>query len=65
MLLSGKSRNLIRGIIFFISGLLIARNGLAQSIDHSLLENQWQASWIAVPGESPGGLWRLFIQEKD
>ena len=33
----------------------MARNGFAQSIEPSLLVNQWQASWIAVPGESPAG----------
>src|SRR5882757_5907879 len=55
ILLNGACRNLIPGLIFFISGLLMTRNGFAQSVDPSLLVNQWQASWIAVPDESPTG----------
>jgi hypothetical protein len=42
----------------------MTRNGLAQSIDHSLLENQWQASWIAVPGESPTGYGVYLFRKK-
>ena len=54
-LLNGSGLHFIPGLFFFITGLLIAPKGLAQSIDPSLLVNQWQASWIAVPGESPDG----------
>jgi len=54
-LLNGPRFHFIPGLFFFIPGLLIAPKGLTQSIDSSLLVNQWQASWIAVPGESPGG----------
>src|SRR5579872_2398468 len=46
-------RNLIPGLIAFISALMMAPNGFTQSVEPSLLVNQWQASWIAVPGESP------------
>src|ERR1700733_10424820 len=53
--LNGSRRNVIPGMIVFISVLFMNRNGLAQSTDPSLLMNQWQASWIAVPGESPAG----------
>jgi len=54
-LLIGSYRNVIPGMIFLISGLFMAGKSLAQSIDPSLLVNQWQASWIAVPDESPAG----------
>ena len=53
--LNGSHRKIIPGIFFFISVMLMDRNCFAQSIDPSLLVNQWQASWIAVPGESPSG----------
>jgi len=53
--LNGSHRNFIPAIIFFSSCLTMARSGVAQSINPSLLVNQWQASWITVPGESPDG----------
>ncbi len=53
--LNGPSGNIISGMIFFISILLTDHNVFAQTNDSSLLVNQWQASWIAVPGESPSG----------
>ena len=55
ILLNGFRRNFSPRLIFFISILLTDLNGFAQSIEPSLLVNQWQASWIAVPGESPTG----------
>ncbi len=62
--LNGLRRNLIPGMIFFISGMLIAGSGFAQSIDPTLLVNQWQASWIAVPGESPAGYGVYLFRKK-
>ena len=54
-ILNDSSRYFISGMFFFINVLFATGNVLAQSIDPSLLVNQWQASWIAVPGESPTG----------
>src|SRR4051812_30211652 len=39
----------------FLIAVLTAVNGFSQSLDPSLLVNQWQASWVSVPGESPNG----------
>ncbi|HEX3079034.1 MAG TPA: alpha-L-rhamnosidase N-terminal domain-containing protein, partial [Puia sp.] len=53
--LNGLRRHFLPGMIYMIYLLLSAPKGLAQSIEPSLLVKQWQASWIAVPGESPAG----------
>jgi len=51
--LNGSRRHFIPLMFSLICGLLIAPKGLTQSIDPPLLVNQWKASWIAVPGQSP------------
>ena len=53
--LNGSLRNVIPGMIFFMFIMLTDRYGFSQTIDPSLLVNQWQASWIAVPDEAPTG----------
>jgi len=45
----------LSGMCFFMVGLLMAPAGFAQSVRPSLLVNQWKASWIAVPDQSPTG----------
>jgi alpha-L-rhamnosidase len=45
---------IFRFSISFIIGL-ISNTGVAQSVNPSLLHDQWKAYWIAVPGESPTG----------
>ena len=41
---------LLTSLVFHLSGPVVA-----QKIDPSILQKNWRASWIAVPGESPTG----------
>lgn len=41
--------------VFSFSLLLISFIATAQKIDLSILQKQWKASWITVPGEQPDG----------
>ncbi|HEY2648423.1 MAG TPA: alpha-L-rhamnosidase N-terminal domain-containing protein [Puia sp.] len=48
-------KSILRLIMILVSANLSIDIGFAQSVDPSLLVNQWQASWISVPGETPSG----------
>jgi alpha-L-rhamnosidase len=51
---SSFRKSIIKCSILFFT-LLITHRGFAQFPDSSLLQNQWKACWITVPGESATG----------
>jgi alpha-L-rhamnosidase len=57
-------KSILRFVFFLASGLLTTGQGFTQSVENSLLTNQWQAFWIAVPDESSTGYGVYLFRKK-